>query len=274
MADNKTKKNYENLTSNILELELKVIKLNPTQPRKVFDDKKIKELSESIKKNGIIQPILVRKKDENYEIIAGERRYRAAKLAGLKTVPAILKDTDDKLSLELAIIENIQRENLNPLEEGLAYETLIQKYSYTQEELAKNLGKKRSTISNTLRLLKLPEEIKEMIVEGEIKEGHARAILALIDESSMLKLSKKIIEENMSVRKTEEIVKEEKKNKIAKKNILEEKTIEIEEIENKLVSYLGTKVKIKNEKTNKGKIEIEFYSDGDLERILETIGIK
>lgn len=258
----------------IIELEPSKIIQNPTQPRKKFEEDKIRELANSIMEKGIIQPIIVREKDGKYEIVAGERRYRAAIEAKMKKIPAIVKNVDDEESLELAIIENVQRENLNPIEEGEAYKLLIEKYSYTQEELAKRLGKNRSTITNKIRVLKLPDDIKKMMAEGKISSGHAVAVLAIENIEEQLKFAKMLEEGNISVREAEKISKEikEKSNKKSKK-IIDKKKIEIVEMENRLRDFLGTKVKIKESKENRGKIEIEFYSEGDLERIFETIGI-
>lgn len=258
----------------IIELEPSKIIQNPTQPRKKFELEKIKELANSIMEKGIIQPIIVREKEGKYEIVAGERRYRAALEAKMVKIPAIVKNVDDEESLELAIIENVQRENLNPIEEGEAYKLLIEKYSYTQEELAKRLGKNRSTITNKIRALKLPDDIKKMMAEGKISSGHAVAVMAIENMEEQLKFAKMLEEGNISVREAEKISKEikEKSNKKSKK-IIDKKKIEIVEMENRLRDFLGTKVKIKESKENRGKIEIEFYSEGDLERIFETIGI-
>ena len=258
----------------IIELEPSKIIQNPTQPRKKFELEKIKELANSIMEKGIIQPIIVREKEGKYEIVAGERRYRAAIEAKMEKIPAIVKNVDDEESLELAIIENVQRENLNPIVEGEAYKLLLEKYSYTQEELAKRLGKNRSTITNKIRVLKLPDDIKKMMAEGKISSGHAVAVLAIENIEEQLKFAKMLEEGNISVREAEKISKEikEKSNKKSKK-IIDKKKIEIVEMENRLRDFLGTKVKIKESKENRGKIEIEFYSEGDLERIFETIGI-
>lgn len=255
----------------IMDIEIGKIKANPLQPRKSFDECKLDELSESIKENGIIQPIVVRQDGDMYEIIAGERRYRASVKAGLSFVPAILREEVEDKRLEMAIIENVQRENLNPVEEGEAYKLLIEKYHYTQEVLAKQLGKSRTAITNTMRLLKLPDFIKTTLLENKISSGHARAMLAIPSEEMQVKLAKKIIEDGLSVREVEEIVKNGKKEKI--KTIKESKSFKIIEIEKQLKNFLGTKVKIKDGQDNKGKIEIEYYSNGDLERILETFGI-
>lgn len=258
----------------IIELEPSKIIQNPTQPRKKFEEDKIRELANSILEKGIIQPIIVREKEGKYEIVAGERRYRAAIEAKMKKIPAIIKNVDDEESLELAIIENVQRENLNPIEEGEAYKLLIEKYSYTQEELAKRLGKNRTTITNKIRALKLPEDIKKMMAEGRISSGHAVAVMSIEDEKEQINFAKMLEEGNITVREAEKISKEikEKAGKKSKK-IVDKKKIEIIEMENRLRDFLGTKVKIKESKENRGKIEIEFYSEGDLERIFETIGI-
>lgn len=253
----------------IKEVEIDKIIPNPMQPRKIFDLEKIDELSQSITEQGILQPIIVRQINNNYEIIAGERRFKAAKKAGLLKVPVIIKKADDEESLEIAIIENVQREDLSAIEEGEAYKLLIEKYNYTQEALANRLGKNRATITNTLRLLKLPTQIKDDINSGKMTSGHARAILAIENEKEQLKIAEKVINENLSVRDVEKLVKDKKEPK--KPARVEKKKLEIVEIESMLRDFLGTKVKIKDG-NNKGKIEIEYYSDGDLERILETIG--
>lgn len=252
----------------IKEIEVDKLIPNPTQPRKNFDLEKIEELSNSIKENGILQPIIARQIGETYEIIAGERRFKAALLAGIKKVPVIIRKMEDDKSLEIALIENIQREDLNPLEEADAYKLLIEKYKYTQEELANKLGKNRATITNTLRLLRLPDQIKNDINIGKISSGHARAILSLDGEKEQLKIADKVVKESLSVRDVEKLVKDKKELKRSQK--MDNKKIEILEIENKLKEYLGTKVKIKDG-NNKGKIEIEYYSNGDLERIAESM---
>lgn len=257
----------------IIEMDIGNIVQNPVQPRKTFEDEKIKELADSIIEKGILQPIIVREKNGKYEIIAGERRFRAATEAKLKKVPVIIKNVDDEESLELAIIENVQREDLNPIEEGEAYRVLIEKYDYTQEELAKKLGKNRTTITNKLRALKLPETIKNYIAEGKISSGHAVAILSIDDNKEQLKFAQKIANDSISVRAAESMAKDIKKGTGKKSNRVDSKTVEIVEIENKMRDFLGTRVKIKEIKGKGGKIEIEFYSEGDLERILETIGI-
>jgi len=257
----------------IVEIDINKIIQNPAQPRKKFEDEKIRELAASITEKGILQPIIVREKEGKYEIVAGERRFRAATEANIKKVPVIVKNVDDEESIELAIIENVQRENLNPIEEGEAYKLLIEKYDYTQEELAKKLGKNRSTITNKMRALKLPEKVKNYILEGKISSGHAVAIMSIDNEAEQITFAEKITAESLSVRNAETMAKE-IKNSIAVKSIRsDKKSVEIMEIESKMRDFLGTRVKIKESKNKSGKIEIEFYSNGDLERILETIGI-
>lgn len=261
----------------IFEINLGEIVPNKLQPRRSFNDDSIEELAISIKENGIIQPIIVTRKNDKYEIIAGERRFRAANFLGLKKVPVIIKNIKEDKSLEIAIIENVQRENLSPLEEGQAYNLLMEKYGYTQEDLANKLGKNRATIANMIRLLRLPNELKEMLTDKKISSGHARALLAIKNEKEQMKLAKIVSKEKLSVRDIEKIVKEQsqstKKIIKTKHKEMETKKLDLISKEENLKEFLGTKVKIKACKGNKGKIEIEFYSDGDLERILETIGI-
>lgn len=257
----------------IVEMDISKIIQNPAQPRKKFEDEKIRELAASITEKGILQPIIVREKEGKYEIVAGERRFRAATEAKLKKVPVIVKNVGDEESIELAIIENVQRENLNPIEEGEAYKLLIEKYDYTQEELAKKLGKNRSTITNKMRALKLPEKVKNYILDGKISSGHAVAIMSIDNEAEQINFADKITEESLSVRNAETMAKEIKNSSVVRTVRNDKKSVEILEIEGKLRDFLGTRVKIKESKNKSGKIEIEFYSNGDLERILETIGI-
>ena len=254
---------------NVQDIKISEIRANKNQPRKKFDEEKIRELSDSIKEHGVLQPIIVRKKDGGYELVAGERRWRAAQKAGIEKIPAIIKDLSDADVMEIALIENLQREDLNPLEEAEAYKKLIDEFGMTQEELSKRVGKSRSQIANTVRLLNLDEEIKKLISEEKLTAGHARALLAIENKKERLKLAKKISEENMSVRQTEETIKikTQKKSKNKKDQEINPAFIEISE---KLQKTLGTRVKIKGSE-KRGKIEIEFYSEDELERILETI---
>jgi ParB family chromosome partitioning protein len=249
-------------------LDIKAIHPNPSQPRKFFDQEKIEELAESLRSSGIIQPLVVRKVADGYQLIAGERRWRAAIKAGLKEVPVIVKDISDEQMPIISLIENIQRENLNPIEEAEAYSHLIERFNYLQETVGVVVGKNRSTITNALRLLKLPEEIKKDLSMGKISSGHARAILVLDNPVQRLTLHREIIKKDLSVRQTEKMVKnwKEKKNLPAPRK----EPVEIKSLRETLQQALGTQVKIIRKK-KQGRIEIFFYSDDDLERILELI---
>jgi len=258
------KERYGYLLANIGE-----IRPNAFQPRKDFDEESIEELAQSIKENGIIQPLVVRKSEGNYEIIAGERRWRAAQRVGLTKVPVIIKDVSDRQALELALVENLQREDLNPIEEAAAYEQLIEDFGLTHEEISTRIGKERSTITNQLRLLKLPDEIKEAIIAGEITAGHARAILGLSSLAKAREILEAIRNEKLSVRKTEKLVQKlsGQKEKTAK---LGSGDVHINHIADELKKTLGTHVKIVDKK-GKGKIVIEYYSKMELERLIEIL---
>ena len=248
---------------------------NRNQPRQEFDSKKLEELTASIKENGIIQPLTVRELEEgNFELIAGERRLRAAKNAGLETVPVYILSVDaDVEMMEYALIENVQRVDLNPLEEAEGYAILSGKYSLSQDKIAERVGKSRPAIANSLRLLKLPPDIKSSVKSGEISAGHARAILGLRKSLQMITLYQKIIHEKLSVRQTEDLVKKysDSSSKSVKLQKVSSSSPEIARIENDLISHLGTKVVIRRDKKGKGKIQIEYYSESDLQRILEII---
>ena len=248
-------------------LKISLIQANPSQPRKRFSDEELKELSESIKQFGVIQPLLVKKQGPIYEIIAGERRFRAAKLAGLTEVPVLVRSYDEKLSREISIIENIQREDLNAVEEALAYQSLISEYDLSQEELAERLSKKRTTITNSLRLLKLEEEILNYIREGKLKEGHGRALLAIPEGKKRLALARECVEKKLSVREVEKRSQEQTVQKKKKKLLSGQLSSIFKDLEEKMRENLGTKVKIIPKNENKGKLEIEYYSQEDLERI-------
>ena len=248
-------------------LKISLIQANPSQPRKRFSDEELKELSESIKQFGVIQPLLVKKQGPIYEIIAGERRFRAAKLAGLTEVPDLVRSYDEKLSREVSIIENIQREDLNAVEEALAYQSLISEYDLSQEELAERLSKKRTTITNSLRLLKLEEEILNYIREGKLKEGHGRALLAIPEGKKRLALARECVEKKLSVREVEKRSQEQTVQKKKKKPLSGQLSSIFKDLEEKMRENLGTKVKIIPKNENKGKLEIEYYSQEDLERI-------
>jgi len=244
------------------------IRPNPYQPRRSFDSKKIEELAASLRANGVIQPLVVRERPDGYELIAGERRWRAASIAGLREVPIVIKDVPDHEVLRLSLIENIQRENLNPMEEAEAYLRLTKEFDLSQESLADLMGKDRSTITNALRLLKLPEKIKQDVASGKISSGHARAILGLDTDAKKRKLHREVLKRELSVRQTERLAK-----KMRRENPLsprQEEDVQIHYIREKLQHILGTQVKIIR-KGEKGRIEIAFFSDDDLERILETI---
>ena len=252
-------------------LKISLIQANPSQPRKRFSDEELKELSESIKQFGVNQPLLVKKQGPIYEIIAGERRFRAAKLAGLAEVPVLIRNYDEKLSKEVAIIENIQREDLNAVEEALAYQSLISEYDLSQEELAERLSKKRTTITNSLRLLKLEEEILNYIREGKLKEGHGRALLSIPEGKQRLALAKECVEKKLSVREVEKRSQEETPQKKKKKSIPKQMASIFKDLENRMGESLGTKVKIIPRNENKGKVEIEYYSKEDLEHLYDLL---
>ncbi len=256
---------------NINEIDIEKIITNNGQPRKNFDEKAIEELAESIKKYGIIEPIVVTKEGSKYEIIAGERRYRAAKVAGLEKVPVVIKEYDEKSKSEVALIENIQRKDLNILEEAQAYKDILEKYNLSQDELAKSIGKSRSAISNSIRILKFDDKIKKYILEDKISEGHCKVLASVQDKDIQFKLAKKIADEGMSVRKLEEFIKDIDEPK-SKKIPVKTTNIWVKDIEEKFKSFFQTKVEIKPDKNNKkGKIILEYYSNDELDRILETI---
>ena len=256
----------------IITIDLKNIYPNQDQPRRVFDEEKIKILSESIKNYGVLQPIVLKPDDKGkYMIIAGERRYRASKLARKIDIPAVIKDIPMKDIMEIALIENLQREELNPIEEALAYRSLIKNYEVTQEEISEAVGKSRPHITNTLRLLNLPQKIMDMIDQGQITAGHGKALLRVNDENLQLELANKVIAEELSVRATEALAK-----KICEDNIKEvpkkskEKDVFIVDVEEKLRNIFGTKVNISKGK-KKGKIEIEYYNEDDLNNIVSML---
>ena len=253
---------------NIIQIEVSRILPGKQQPRKVFNEISLNELSASIKEKGVLQPILVsRTGDGSFNLIAGERRWRATVQAGLKKIPAIVKNVDSRDSLEMALIENIQREQLNPIETAEGFNRLMQEFSLTQEELADKVGKERATVANYLRLLKLPDEIKDMIYTGKLSMGHARALLAIEGRIGQVEAARKIIRNGLSVRETELLAK--KSGKPAK--IRSEKDPQIAALEEKLIRNLGTKVHIIQKNKKKGKIEIEYYSLEELNRLLDML---
>lgn len=259
----------------ILMLKLDLVQPNKEQPRKTFDEEKINELAESIKNYGVLQPLLVQKNDSFYEIIAGERRWRAAKAAGLKEVPAVLKEYSKQEAMEISLIENVQRADLNPIEEALGYRQLIDEFGLTQEEIAVRVAKSRTAITNTMRLLKLDEQIQNMLVQGVITSGHARALLSLEDTQMQLKAAKEILDKKLSVRETERLVKRLQKEASGEKKEEKKKdetlALVYQDLEDRMKSVMGTKVSIHNKDKNKGRIEIEYYSEAELERIVEMI---
>ena len=250
-------------------MKISDIEPNREQPRKNFDKQALQELADSIKQFGIIQPIVVQKKDDYYEIIAGERRWRAAKLAKLKEVPVIIKEYSDREVMEIALIENIQRKDLNPIEEALAYKSLIDEYSLKQEELANRVSKSRTAIANSMRLLKLTDSVQNMLINDEISMGHARALLTLEQEDLQIEAAKTIVSKGLSVRDTEKLVKSILNPKQVKLPIPSAEAAIYDAIANKLREKMGTKVSINHKKNGKGKIEIEYYSQEELERLLE-----
>ena len=251
-------------------VRLSQIEPNREQPRKMFDEDALIELSESIKQYGVLQPLLVQKKDNYYEIIAGERRWRAAKLAGVKEVPVIIKDYSTQEVMEIALIENIQREDLNPIEEAQAYQRLIKEYNLKQDEVAEKVSKSRAAITNSLRLLKLDERVQEMVMEGKLSNGHARTIIGIEDGEKQYQIAQKIFDEKLSVRETEKLMRDLSKPEKQPKQKPENDFV-YRDIEEKMNKIMGTKVVIKNKDNNKGKIEIEYYSQAELERIYEIL---
>ncbi len=270
--------NYENLEEKIInstpkeeieELAISELRSNPYQPRKNFDEKSLQELASSIKEYGVFQPIIVKKSIKGYEIIAGERRVKASELAGKETIPAIIREFTDSEMMEIALLENLQRENLNAIEEAMAYQKLLEELSITQEDLAQRLGKSRSHITNMIGILNLPEEVKDMIMDDKISMSHARVLSKMSDSEKIKTLAERIITENLSVRQIENISDDsfyERKNKIKKRQSTDH---EYRELEEELSEKLGTKVKIKN-----NKVEISFVNNNDLNRLLEMIGYK
>lgn len=253
-----------------VKVRISQVEPNKEQPRKYFDEDALIELSESIKQYGVLQPLLVQKKDNYYEIIAGERRWRAAKLAGVKEVPVVIKDYSDQEVMEIALIENIQREDLNPIEEAQAYQRLIKDYRLKQDEVAEKVSKSRAAITNSLRLLKLDKRVQEMVMEGKLSNGHARTIISIEDGDKQYAIAQKIFDEKLSVREVEKLMREQdKKGKQPKE--LPENDFVYRDLEEKLSKSLGTQVTIKNKSNNKGKIEIQYYSQSELERILEFL---
>jgi len=261
----------------IVEIPLDLIKANPEQPRKHFSQELLLELADSIKSQGIISPILVKPSGDEYIIVAGERRYRASRLAGKESIPVIIRDFTEEETLEIALIENIQRQDLSPMEEAKAYRHMMEKLDMTQQEVADKVGKKRSTVANSLRLLNLTEEVQESLEKGEISAGHARSLLSLMNPSDQTLLHQRIVEQGLSVRETErqasQLNQGNKSTKTAEKPKETEplsKDPHVRDIEQNFIDRLGTKVKLKGS-LHKGKIEIDYHSGDDLERLMDLI---
>lgn len=266
------KKTDEQVTgSGEILVKINQVEPNREQPRKEFDEDSLMELADSIKQFGILQPLLVQKKKDYYEIIAGERRWRAAKMAGIKEVPIIVKEYTDQEIVEISLIENIQRENLNPIEEAMAYKRLLEEFNLKQDEVAERVSKSRTAVTNSMRLLKLSVRVQQMIIDDMISTGHARALLAIDDEEQQYQLANRIFDEKLSVRETEKIVKALKnpKKEIKKEKI--ERTFVYDNIEEQMKNIIGTKVSVNPKANGKGKIEIEYYSEQELERIYDLI---
>lgn len=253
--------------------KITMVEPNRKQPRKNFDEDSLQELSESIKQFGLLQPILVQDRKDHYEIIAGERRWRAAKIAGLKEVPVIIRDYTDQEIVEVSLIENIQREDLNPIEEAQAYKRLLTEFNLKQDEVAERVSKSRTAVTNSIRLLKLSDEVQQMVIDDMISTGHARALLAVEDKDEQYNLAQKIFDEKLSVREIEKLVKNLHKPEKAPKKT-ENRTMDAiyEDIQEKLKQKLSTKVTVTSKGEGAGKIEIEFYNNEDLDRLLEMIG--
>lgn len=263
----------EEKTEGAREQLLSIFQIEPNreQPRKYFNEEQLKELAESVKNYGILQPLLVQKKGDFFEIIAGERRWRAAKLAGLKEVPVLIRDYTKQQTVEIALIENVQRADLNPIEEAKAYQMLVQEFGLKQEEVAERVSKNRATITNSMRLLKLDERVQNMLIENQLSGGHARALLALDNKEEQYALAVKVKENQLSVRETERLVKLAAAPAKEKKKPEQDLNFIYRDLEEKLKSIMGTKVTINKKDKNKGRIEIEYYSSAELERLIELL---
>lgn len=257
--------------SGVQVMKINEVEPNRDQPRKNFDEDALLELSDSIKQFGVLQPLLVRKRKDYYEIIAGERRWRAAKLAGVKEVPVIEKEYTDQEILEIGLIENIQRENLNPIEEAIAYKRLLEEFNLKQDEVAERVSKSRTAVTNSMRLLKLSDKVQQMIIDDMISTGHARALLAIDDPELQYTLANKIFDEKLSVRETEKLVKEIKNPKKPKEKKPVANSFIYQDLEEKMKSVFGTKVSVASKGKGKGKIEIEYYSDDELEHLFDMM---
>ena len=262
----------EEQSASVFKISMNLIKANKDQPRKSFDPEKISELAQSIKEHGVIQPIILKKEGDIYVVIAGERRFRASKSIGLTEIPAIIMDLSNKEVLEVSLIENIQREDLNPIEEAVAYRKLLVDFNLTKEEISRKISKSRTAIANCMRLLNLDQRVQDYIIDEVISEGHGRAILGVSDKEIQYEIAQMVIDDSLNVRQTERLVKNFdtlKKEKVVKP----ENNIYYKDIMNKLENHFGTKVFINSKNKDKGKIEIEYYSEEEFERILEVLNI-
>lgn len=257
-------------SSQVIELKIIDVEPNKDQPRKEFDKEKLDELADSISKHGVIQPIIVTKKGNTYQIVAGERRWRASKQAGLKKIPAIVRDYDEIKVMEVALIENLQREDLNPVEEALGYKSLMDNFLLTQDKISERVGKSRSAVANSLRLLNLPEQILRMLEKGQISTGHAKVILSVTNKNEQIQIADLVVEKQLTVRETENFIKNKAKTKKTTPKTSTEVKMAIKDMENNFSKFFGTKVKIK-ENNGKGKIEISYYSHDEFERISEIL---
>mgnify|MGYP001067456378 FL=1 len=255
------------------EVKLKINQIEPNreQPRKKFDEQALEELADSIRQFGILQPLIVQEKEKYYEIIAGERRWRAAKLVGLKEIPVVIRKMSEQEMVEISLIENIQRENLNPIEEAAAYKRLLEEFHLTQEEIAERVAKSRTAVTNSMRLLKLDERVQQMVVDEMLSTGHARALLAIEDPDLQFQTANKIYNERLSVREVEKLVKNIGKEKSSKKEKDFQQEAVFQDLEEKMKVSLGTKVSINRKDDKKGRIEIEYYSMEELERLMEIL---
>lgn len=280
VVEKPVEKIIEKVVEKPVDVRMKIDEIEPNrmQPRKKFDEDALQEMAESIKQYGLIQPIVVKKNNDYYEIVVGERRWRAARIAGLKEVPVIIKEYDNKESMEIAIVENLQREDLNPIEEAEAYRRLIDEFGLKQDEAAQKVSKSRTAVTNALRLLKLDERVQKMVIDDMISGGHARALLAIEDKEEQYGMAMTVFDNKMSVRETEKLVRdylkklEEKDSdeKTKKKDFSQMETI-YGQLEERMKSIIGTKVAIRSRNYKKGKIEIEYYSNDELERIIDLI---
>lgn len=263
----------EKIVEKPTEIKIKINQVEPNreQPRKKFDEKALQELADSISQFGILQPLIVQEKTDYYEIIAGERRWRAAKLAGLKEVPVIIRTMSDQEIVEISLIENIQRENLNPIEEATAYKRLLNEFQLTQEEIAQRVAKSRTAVTNSMRLLKLDERVQQMVVDELLSTGHARALLAIEDAELQFQAANKVYNEKLSVREVEKLVKNIGKEKPAKKEKNLQQEAVFQDLEEKMKVSLGTKVSISRKDDKRGRIEIEYYSMEELERLMDIL---